>query len=408
MCAGGRGTHRRGTHRRGQRPSEIDIWRAIAKDVRALGVHNRRGTHCRKRWEDIRRGSRKTAEALLGMASQPRRGASRTLTPLMSRILAVAYPDLDGRLRISQQAQGGGGEVASAQEGAASHMAPEGHATDSDKTSETEGEGGSTTGTRADVSDTDTSSDGSSLAVAATSVPNETTGTAATQRTSSALPAAPRPSARARTARKAAISFAPGTSGPAPVTPAALSEEVIDLLRTIIVGQSTLLNAIQGVEREVHQSNAYLEGLHSGQAAQQRSFNALASALRAAIVPVSSLPLLTPSTQSHSPGHRPAAKAQPAPPPGKRIKKLKGRRERPDTPAPKEGSLAPSPATSGKGAKGHGESAKEGKGSKAPKAGSSRPGHEGPTSPILGVSEETQGPRTPSQEGPATERSDAD
>ncbi|KAJ1163423.1 hypothetical protein NDU88_003881 [Pleurodeles waltl] len=86
---------------------KIDIWRAIAKDVRALGVHNRRGTHCRKRWEDIRRGSRKTAEALLGMASQRRRGASRQLTPLMSRILAVAYPDLDGRVRTSQQTQGG-------------------------------------------------------------------------------------------------------------------------------------------------------------------------------------------------------------------------------------------------------------------------------------------------------------
>ncbi|KAJ1170472.1 hypothetical protein NDU88_002348 [Pleurodeles waltl] len=219
----------------------------------------------------------------------------------MSRILAVAYPDLDGRLRTSQQTQGGGGEVASAREGAASHMAPEGRATDSDMTSETEGEGGSTTGTRADVSDTDTSSDGSSLAVAATSVPTDTTGTAATQHTSSALPAAPQHLPRARSPRKVGISFAPGTSGPAPVTPAALSEEVIDLLRTIIVGQSTLLNAIQGVEREVHQSNAYLEGLHSGQAAHQRSFNALASALTAAIVPVSSLPLLTPSTQSHSP-----------------------------------------------------------------------------------------------------------
>ncbi|KAJ1171334.1 hypothetical protein NDU88_003197 [Pleurodeles waltl] len=30
-----------------------DIWRAIDKDVRTLGVHQRRGTHCRKRWEDI-------------------------------------------------------------------------------------------------------------------------------------------------------------------------------------------------------------------------------------------------------------------------------------------------------------------------------------------------------------------
>ncbi|KAJ1126878.1 hypothetical protein NDU88_005284 [Pleurodeles waltl] len=83
-----------------------DIWGAIAKDVRTLGVHQRRGTHCRKRWEDIRRWSKKTAEAQLGMASQRGRGARRTMTPLMFRILAVAYPELDGCFRASQQTQG--------------------------------------------------------------------------------------------------------------------------------------------------------------------------------------------------------------------------------------------------------------------------------------------------------------
>ncbi|KAJ1216236.1 hypothetical protein NDU88_003841 [Pleurodeles waltl] len=70
-----------------------DIWRAIAKDVRTLVVHQRRSTHCRKRWEDIRRWSKKTAEAQLGMASQHGWGARRTMTPLMFRILAVAYPE---------------------------------------------------------------------------------------------------------------------------------------------------------------------------------------------------------------------------------------------------------------------------------------------------------------------------
>ncbi|KAJ1211087.1 hypothetical protein NDU88_006449 [Pleurodeles waltl] len=45
-------------------------------------------------------------EAQLGMASQRGRGARRTMTPLMFRILAVAYPELDGRLRASQQTQG--------------------------------------------------------------------------------------------------------------------------------------------------------------------------------------------------------------------------------------------------------------------------------------------------------------
>ncbi|KAJ1166517.1 hypothetical protein NDU88_006917 [Pleurodeles waltl] len=287
---------------------KIDIWCAIAKEVRNLGVYNRRGTHCRKRWEDIRCGTRKTAETLLGMASRPRRGASRTMTPQMSRILAVAYPNLDGRLRTAQQTQGassGGGDLASEQEGAAGHQAPVGTDTDTEGTSDPEGEGSTTTGASGDTSDTDTSSFGSSLAVAAPSVPPATTGTAATQRTSTALPAAPQSSLRGRSARKAHVSFAPGTSAPASVTPAALSAELIDLVRTVIVGQTTLLNAISGVEREVHRSNAYLEGIHSGQAAHQRAFTALASALTAAIVPVSSLPLLSASTLSLSPVPQP-------------------------------------------------------------------------------------------------------
>ncbi|KAJ1209645.1 hypothetical protein NDU88_005019 [Pleurodeles waltl] len=167
-------------------------------------------------------------------------------------------------LCICALASSGGGELASEHEGAASHKAPVGPGTDTEGTSDPEGEGSTTTGTGGDTSDSDTSSDGSSLAVAATSGPPASTGTAATQRTSPALPAAPQPTLRAHSPRKAGVSFAPGTSAPAPVTPAALSEEVIDLLRTIIVGQTTLLNAIQGVEREVHRSNAYLEGIHSG------------------------------------------------------------------------------------------------------------------------------------------------
>ncbi|KAJ1204828.1 hypothetical protein NDU88_000266 [Pleurodeles waltl] len=86
---------------------EKGIWRALAKGVRTLGAYHRRSTHCRKRWEDMHRWSKKMAEAQLGMASQRGRGARRTMTPLMYRILAVAYPELDGRLRASQQPQGG-------------------------------------------------------------------------------------------------------------------------------------------------------------------------------------------------------------------------------------------------------------------------------------------------------------
>ncbi|KAJ1170430.1 hypothetical protein NDU88_002307 [Pleurodeles waltl] len=83
------------------------IWRAIANEVRTLGAFDRQSTRCRKQWEDLRRWARKTVEARVGLASPRGRGAHRTLTPLMFRILAVAYPELDGRLKASQQPQGG-------------------------------------------------------------------------------------------------------------------------------------------------------------------------------------------------------------------------------------------------------------------------------------------------------------
>ncbi|KAJ1143027.1 hypothetical protein NDU88_009339 [Pleurodeles waltl] len=195
------------------------------------------------------------------MASQRGRGAHRTMTPLMFRILAVAYPELDECLRASQQPQGassGGGAVALEQEGAASHMALEGDTMESEATSGMEGEGISTAGTGAETSDTDSSSDGSSLAVAGPSVPPHLQ-VQPPPPTSTALPAAPQRVSIARSPRRVGISFAPGTSAPAPVSPAALSEEAIDLVRSLTVGQSTILNAIQGVERQLQQRNAFLE-----------------------------------------------------------------------------------------------------------------------------------------------------
>ncbi|KAJ1214115.1 hypothetical protein NDU88_001742 [Pleurodeles waltl] len=83
------------------------LCRANTKDLRTLGVYGRRSTYCRKRWEDLRRWARKTAEAQMGLASQRGRDAGRNLTPLMVSIPVVAYPELDGRLRASQQPQGG-------------------------------------------------------------------------------------------------------------------------------------------------------------------------------------------------------------------------------------------------------------------------------------------------------------
>ncbi|KAJ1216178.1 hypothetical protein NDU88_003784 [Pleurodeles waltl] len=73
-------------------------------------------------------------------------------------------------LPLYMQSSAGGGTGAPEHEGAASHMAMEGHTADSESTSGTEGEGSFTAVTGSATSDTDSSSDGSSLVVAATSM----------------------------------------------------------------------------------------------------------------------------------------------------------------------------------------------------------------------------------------------
>ncbi|KAJ1114664.1 hypothetical protein NDU88_002899 [Pleurodeles waltl] len=214
------------------------ILRAIAKDVRTLEVYRRRSTHCRKRWEDLRQWARMTAEAQLGMASQRGRGAPSSC----------------------------GAAETPATEGAASHRTQESESTDGEGISGMEGEGSTTAETGGDSSYSDTSSDGSSLVD--TSVTTPATGTAA-PRTNTALPAARQRVARVQSSRRVGISFTPGISGPVPVSPAALSEEAIDLLRSIFVGQSTIVNDIQGLAAQMQQTNAFLDGIHTGLAANR-------------------------------------------------------------------------------------------------------------------------------------------
>ncbi|KAJ1189547.1 hypothetical protein NDU88_006292 [Pleurodeles waltl] len=139
------------------------IWCAIAKDVRTLGVYGRQSTHCRKRWEDLKRWAWKTAEAQLGIASQ--------------------------------RASSGRGAGAPAMDGAASHRTQEAGSTDGDGTSGTEGEESTTVETGGDSSDTDTSSDGSSLVVADTSVPTPATGVRGSRSPDSHTERVPAPSA---------------------------------------------------------------------------------------------------------------------------------------------------------------------------------------------------------------------
>ena len=56
---------------------------------------------------ELRMWSQKLAEVKLGVSFLSGRRARRTLTPLMERILAVAYSELAGQLKAQQQLPGG-------------------------------------------------------------------------------------------------------------------------------------------------------------------------------------------------------------------------------------------------------------------------------------------------------------
>ncbi|KAJ1081750.1 hypothetical protein NDU88_001925 [Pleurodeles waltl] len=103
-----------------------------------------------------------------------------------------------------------------------------------------------------------------------------------------------------------------------------------------------------------------------------------------------------------------SSKGTASPPPGKRTRKVKGRRERTETAAPKEVTPATSPATTARGGKGPRAPSKERKDSRAERTTTRSAEQEGPTSPIPAARDDTKGPRTPSPKGPDTARSEGE
>ncbi|KAJ1191539.1 hypothetical protein NDU88_000855 [Pleurodeles waltl] len=99
--------------------------------------------------------------------------------------------------------------------------------------------------------------------------------------------------------------------------------------------------------------------------------------------------------------HPSAARTRPAPPPGKRTRKNKGRRARTDRAAPKEQCAATSPPTPSRGGKGPRAPSKERKGSRSAEK-------VDPTCHIPAGKEDTKEARSPSPKGPETSRSEGD
>ncbi|XP_078501113.1 uncharacterized protein LOC144755767 [Lissotriton helveticus] len=251
------------------------IWLATARKLQALGVHERRSLHCRKRWEDLRRWTKITAEVQLGKSSRERKRVRRTLTPLMARILAVAYPQLDEELRAMEKQQGAfsrANERDIGQEVGEQDMRWEFEGT----STETEGPSGSDGDGAGEEATTSSESEASLLDQPQMMVdsrpPVGLTPLSATSTTRSInnLPTAPPSVCQHPTPKKTGVSFAPGTSGPPPVHPAVLSEEAVDLLRGLSVGQTALLCAIQGISQQLTQLVAFLDGIHYAVSAIQR------------------------------------------------------------------------------------------------------------------------------------------
>lgn len=104
-----------------------------------------------------------------------------------------------------------------------------------------------------------------------------------TTTTTSTLPAAPIPTVHARSHFGEHVSFRAGTAPPASVPPGALSAESVDLLKQISVGQTALLNSLHVHTTHFNQIVAFLGGISSDMSALQRSNQAMASSLMAAV-----------------------------------------------------------------------------------------------------------------------------
>ncbi|XP_069094208.1 myb-related transcription factor, partner of profilin-like isoform X4 [Pleurodeles waltl] len=246
------------------------IWLATARKLQALGVHERRSLHCRKRWEDLRRWTKITAEVQLGKSSRERKRVRRTLTPLMARILAVAYPQLDEELRAREKQQGAFSRTSErdvGQDGGEQDVRweSEGGSTETEGASGTEGDGAGEEATTSSESEASISDQPQMMVD-----PRPSMGltTLSTTRSISTLPSAPSVGQHPAS-KKAGVSFTPGASS-APVHPAVLSEEAVDLLRGLSVGQTALLCAIQGISQQLTQLVAFLDGIHYAVSAIQR------------------------------------------------------------------------------------------------------------------------------------------
>ncbi|XP_078537652.1 uncharacterized protein LOC144823205 [Lissotriton helveticus] len=325
------------------------VWRAIAAKVRALGVSNRRHTHCHKRWDDISRLAKQVAEMKLGMVPRTGRVARRTMTPLMARILAVTYPDLDARLKGLQQQDSDDSEDTTAEhdpesggETSTTAAAEQGETeqSDTDHTSATEGDRSMHEESVAETQST-TSSDGrGDESLLAATGDRDSAAASDYQRPLPSLPSTSSGAGRIRVTKRGRVTFTHGTAAPAPVPPAALSAECVELLRQLCVGQTALLNAFSAHDYKIGQVLAFMEGIHSDVGGLHRTLLSLSGTVTSALqhapfaaqVPVTSTQSVATSDDSEHLGHTSSKRYN-----TRSTAQTQSKQSRPQTPSPKKG-----------------------------------------------------------------------
>ncbi|XP_078501126.1 RAD52 motif-containing protein 1 isoform X1 [Lissotriton helveticus] len=229
-----------------------------------------------------------------------------TSPPHMLRVLEVVFPDLHRQLQEGQQQEGASSPQSGGDTGADQTEGPSDSATcfeESEGGSGTEGEESQMAGPHehdtyylADGWESDSPEEREYAAMPSSTslaVPSSSS-------TISTLPVVRVPRVRA----SPRVSFVPGTAAPAPVSPAALSAESVDLLRKILVGQTSMLTVLHGHTQIMTQLLSFMEGMSSAMSDLHRSVAAIESSLTAAL-----------STQQHlpPPPSDPSTSASPIP-----------------------------------------------------------------------------------------------
>lgn len=247
---------------------KVKIWRAIARSVRMKGVYERSSLNCRKRWEDLRRWTRLTCIHLLGKSTEQKKRVRRTMTPMMRRILAVAYPDLAEQLQAKEKQEVVPGTLRIPKEEAdQQEMPPE---SDGGGASSTEGQSG-TDGEGAGLnvsSGATTSSDEKKEAFAPVQPPVVVRDTMTraqvaaptTNFTRSSYVRNQLPARRYQTG----VSLAPNTTPPA-IMPSVVSQEALHVLKDLCAGQTASLGVLQELSRKLDRVVDLLEGIQPAQ-----------------------------------------------------------------------------------------------------------------------------------------------